>query len=80
MPSFLYVVHLAGGFFIIIVAETRHRGHVILILALGTSFVRHILVGVFLDILCKGPPSQYIICTLPILFQPEILLWHIAYL
>lgn len=49
---------MASGFFVIIVTETRHRGHVILILALGPSFVHHILIGVLLDILCMGPAKS----------------------
>lgn len=54
----LYVVHLASRLLVVIV-EARHRGHVILILALGASLVNGIFVCVFLNVFCsKKPPQQ----------------------
>lgn len=60
-PSFLvqetasgsYVVHLAGGL-VIVVTEAGHRGHVVVVFALGTGLVCGVLVRVLLYVFWPG--------------------------
>jgi len=53
-----YVVHLAGGFVVVVVAEARNRGHVVVVFAFGPRLVRRLLARVLLDVLCDGPALE----------------------
>ena len=47
----LDIIHLPGRL-VILVAEARHGRHVVVVLRLGTGFVRRILARVLLDVFC----------------------------
>lgn len=55
---FLYIIHLTRGFFIIIVAETGDRGHVVIVFTLGSCFVRGVLARILLDVFCEDGQRQ----------------------
>lgn len=48
----LYIVHLAGGLLVLVLAEASYGGHVVVVFSLGSGLVGGVLVGILLNVLC----------------------------
>lgn len=55
----LYIVHLTGGFVVVVLAKAGYRGHVVVIFALGASLVGRVLVGVLLYVFYVSLVSRF---------------------
>lgn len=57
MVNHLYIIHLSSSLLlclVVVIVETRYRGHVVVVFALGVCLVCSIFACVFLDVFCSA--------------------------